>query len=106
MAQDLRDVIGTMTSRSGPVLSAYLSVNANIPENQGRAYLVRQRDAMDDLDVPEDLQEKVRGYLEDETHPGARTLAIFAAEDGLFDVYRLQVDLPESFRWGTPTSPR
>jgi hypothetical protein len=58
---------------------------------------------MDDLDVPEDLQEEVRGHLEEETHPaGARTLAIFAAEDGLFEVYRLQVDLPESFRWGDP----
>ncbi|MDQ3863945.1 MAG: hypothetical protein M3317_10665, partial [Actinomycetota bacterium] len=30
----------------------------------------------------------------------ARTLAIFADEDGLFEIYRLQVDVPESFRWG------
>ena len=101
-AQDLRDVIGTMMGRSGPVLSAYPSVNADIPENQGRAYLVRLRDAMNDLGVPEGLQEEVRSYLEEETHPGARTLALFADEDGLFEVYRLQVDLPESYRWGDP----
>jgi hypothetical protein len=98
--QDLRQAIGTVADRPGPLLSAYLSVNADIPENQGRTYLVRLRDAMNDLGVPERVQERVREYLEDETHPGARTLAIFAAEDGLFEVYRLQVDLPESFRWG------
>ncbi len=101
-AQDLREAIRTIEDRPGPILSAYLSVNANVPENQGRAYLVRLRDAMNDLGVPEGPQERVRDYLEDETHPGARTLAIFAAEDDLFEVYRLQVDLPESFRWGDP----
>ncbi len=103
-AQDLREAIGTITNHAGPLLSAYLSVNADIPENQGRAYLVRLRDAMNDLGVPEELQERVRGFLEDETHPGARTLAVFAAEDGLFEVYRLQIDLPESFRWGDPNA--
>ncbi|MDP9486275.1 MAG: VLRF1 family aeRF1-type release factor, partial [Actinomycetota bacterium] len=40
--------------------------------------------------------------IEGEQHPRARTLAIFAAEDGLFEVYRLPVDLPESARWGDP----
>ncbi len=35
-------------------------------------------------------------------HPAARTLAIYAAEDDLFEVYRLQVEVPESFRWGDP----
>jgi peptide subunit release factor 1 (eRF1) len=84
------------------LFSAYVSVNATIPENQGQAYLVRLRDAMNDEGVPEGLQSTVREYVEAETHPGARTLAIFAAKDGLFEVYRLQVDLPESFRWGDP----
>jgi hypothetical protein len=91
-----------VADRQGPILSAYLSVNADIPENQGRAYLVRLRDAMNAEGVPEELQQQVREYLESETHPGARRLAIFAAEDGLFEVYRLQVDVPESFRWGDP----
>jgi peptide subunit release factor 1 (eRF1) len=101
-AQDLRQTITSVAGRPGPVLSAYLSVNADIPENQGRAYLVRLRDAMKDEDVPEALQRRVREYVEDETHPEARTLAIFAGEDDLFEVYRLQVDVPESFRWGDP----
>jgi hypothetical protein len=101
-AQDLRQTITSVAGRPGPVLSAYLSVNADIPENQRRAYLVRLRDAMNDEGVPEDLQQRVREYLEDETHPEARTLAIFADEDDLFEIYRLQVDVPESFRWGDP----
>src|SRR5215203_2244220 len=103
-AQDLRQAITSVAGRPGPVLSAYLSVNAEIPENQGRAYLVRLRDAMNDEGVPGELQQRVRTYAEDETHPGAtpgaRTLAIFADGDDLFEIYRLQIDVPESFRWG------
>jgi len=101
-AQDIRRAIDTISGHDGPVFSAYVSVNAAIPENQERAYLVRLRDAMNDEGVPEELQTRVREYLEAETHPGARSLALFAAEDGLFEVYRLQVDMPESFRWGDP----
>src|SRR5829696_7955930 len=101
-AQDLRQAITSVAGRSGPVLSAYLSVNAEIPENQRRAYLVRLRDAMNDEGVPDGLQQRIREYTEDETHPRARTLAIFADEDDLFEIYRLQVDVPESFRWGDP----
>jgi hypothetical protein len=101
-AQDLRQAITSMAGRPGPLLSAYLSVNADNQENQRRAYLVRLRDAMNVVGVPEDLQRRVREYTEEETHPGARTLAIFADEDDLFEIYRLQVDVPESFRWGDP----
>jgi peptide subunit release factor 1 (eRF1) len=102
MAQDLRQAIASVTGRPGPLFSAYVSVNAAIPENQERAYLVRLRDAMNDEGVPEELQRRVREYVEAETHPRARTLVLFAAEDGFFEVYRLQVDIPESFRWGDP----
>ncbi len=102
MAQDLRDAIASVADHPGPVFSAYVSVNAAIPENQERSYLVRMRDAMDDLGVPEGLQRRVREYVEAETHPRARTLVLFAAEDGFFEVYRLHVDVPESFRWGDP----
>jgi hypothetical protein len=84
------------------MFSAYVSVNAEIPENQGRAYLVRLKDAMNDEGVPEELQARIREYVESERHHRARSLVLFAAEDGLFEVYRLQVDLPESFRWGDP----
>src|ERR671916_117034 len=104
MAQthELRQAITQMAGRGGPMLSAYVSVNAAIPENQGQAYLVRLRDAMNDEGVPEGLQDRVRGFVENETHPRARSLAIFADEGGLFEVHRLQVDLPETYRWGDP----
>ena len=102
MTQDLRDAIASVADRPGPVFSAYVSVNAAIPENQERAYLVRIRDAMSDLGVPEELRRRIREYVEAETHPRARTLVLFAAEDGLFEVYRLHVNVPESFRWGDP----
>ena len=100
--QELRQAITEMAGRGGPMLSAYVSVNAAIPENQGRAYLVRLREAMDGAGVPEGLQERVRGTVDEETHPGARTLAVFADEDGLLEIHRLQVDVPESVRWGDP----
>jgi hypothetical protein len=102
MAQDLREAITAVADRPGPVFSAYVSVNAAMPENQKRAYLVRMRDAMNDLGVPEEVQSQVREHTEAETHPGARTLVLFAAEDGFLEDYRLHVDLPESFRWGDP----
>ena len=101
-AQDIRQAITSVSGRPGPILSAYLSVNADIPENQRRAYLIRLWDAMNDEGVPEALQQRVRGYLEEEAHPEARTLAIFADENDLLEIHRLQVDVPESFRWGDP----
>ena len=101
-AQDLRQAITSLAGIPGPLLSAFLSVNAEIPENQRRAYLIRLRDAMNDQGVPEGLQHRVREYMEEETHPRARTLAIFADEDDLFEIYRLQFDVPEAFRWGDP----
>lgn len=99
-AQDIRQAVSEISGREGPLFSAYLSVNPAIPENQGQAYLVRLKDAMNDHGVPEDLQNRVRELVEGERHPRARTLAIFADESGLLEVYRLPVDLPESYRWG------
>ncbi len=101
-AEDLNRIMNAVAGREGPIFSAYLSVNAAIPENQGQAYMTRLRDAMNDEGVPEDLQKEIRDRIESETHPRARTLAIFAAPDGTVEVHRLQVDVPESFRWGDP----
>ena len=102
MAQELGQTMTTIAGRTGPIFSGYLSVNADIPENQRRAYLVRLRDAMNEEDVPESLQERVREFVEEEAHPGAKTLAIFMDEDDLFEVHRLHIDMPEAFRWGDP----
>lgn len=101
-AEDLNQVMAAAAGREGPVFSAYLSVDAAVPENQGQTYMTRLRDAMNDEGVPEGLQKEVRETVESETHPRARTLAIFAGESGGVEVHRLQVEIPETFQWGDP----
>ena len=101
-AQDVRRLKERLESYPEPVLSVYLSVNARYPENQGQAYKVRLKDALEEMAVPEEPAERVRESVEEEVHPRARTLVFFAAEGGLFERYGLQVDLPESYHFGEP----
>ena len=101
-AEDIKRLKERLEGHPGPVLSVYLSVNARYPENQGQAYKVRLRDALEEMEVPEELAERVRGAVEDQVHPGARTVVFFAAEDGLFERYDLQLDLLEAHRFGEP----
>src|ERR671915_869551 len=101
-AEDIKRLKERLEGHPGPVLSMYLSVNARYPENQGQAYKVRLRDALEEMEVPEELAERVRGAVEDQVHPGARTVVFFAAEDGLFERYDLQLDLLEAHRFGEP----
>jgi hypothetical protein len=96
-----RQQIRAIANRPQLVLSVYLNVNPAHPENQLRAYLLRLKDALKELGVPRDLAERIRRFTESE-HRDYRTLVIFAAPDGLFGTYRLQVDLPDAFRWGEP----
>src|SRR5215216_3825056 len=96
-----RQQIGAIANRPQLVLSVYLNVNPAHPENQARAYLLRLKDALKELGVPGDLAERTRQFVESE-RIDYRTLAVFAAPDGLFDTYRLQVDLPDAFRWDEP----
>src|SRR5947208_2409401 len=102
-AEDIRRLKERLESHPGPVLSVYLSVNARIPENQGQAYKVRLKDALKEMEeVPEELAGRVRESIEGEVHPHARNGIFFAAEDGLFERYDLQLDLPEAYRFGEP----
>ena len=82
----------------------YLGVNARHPENQGQAYKIRLKDALREMEeLPEDLASQVRESVEGGTPPPhARTLVFFAAPDGFFERYDLQVDLPEAVRFGEP----
>src|ERR687885_22089 len=102
LSQDVRRLKERLEGHPGPVLSVYLSVNARYPENQGQAYKVRLKDALEEMEVPEQLAGLVRESVKEEVHPGARTLVFFAAEDGLFERYGLQVELPEAYRFGEP----
>ena len=101
-AQDVRRIKERLEGHPGPVLSVYLSVNARYPENQRQAYKVRLKDALGEMEVPEEIGGRVQDEVEEIYRPGARTLVFFAAEDGLFERYELQVDLPETFGYGEP----
>jgi len=84
-----------------PLLSVYLSVNPAHPENRAKAYVLRLKDALKEVGAPGELSARVLRYVDTE-QPRARTLALFASPDGVFDAYRLRVDLPERIRWGEP----
>lgn len=102
-AEDIKRLKERLEGHPGPVLSVYLSVNARIPENQGQAYKVRLKDALRELEeVPEELAGRIRESVEGQVHQHARTLVFFAAGDGLFERYELQLDLPEAYRFGKP----
>jgi peptide subunit release factor 1 (eRF1) len=85
----IREALGTTQE---PLLSLYLDVNPAKPENAGRAYALRAKDAMKALGVPEDLQERVLEVLKNQVLQ-AKT-AVFFAGKGLFETLLLQVELP------------
>ena len=91
-----------LEGHEGPVLSVYLSVNPRYNENQGQAYKVRLKNALGQMeDLPQGVADSVREQVEGGTPPPrARTLVFFAAGDGFFERYDLQVDLQEVYRFG------
>ncbi len=101
-AETVKRLRERLEGHEGPVLSVYLSVNPRYNENQGQAYKVRLKNALQEMeDLPEELAGPVREQVEGETPPPrARTLVFFAAGDGFFERYDLQVDLPEVYRFG------
>jgi len=101
-APDVQRLRDRLSDHPEPMLSVYLSVNARYPENQGEAYKVRLKDALGNVEAPEGLAAQIRDSVDDQTRPRARTLVFFAAEDGLFERYELQVDVPEAVRFGEP----
>ena len=102
-SEDIKRIKERLEGHPGPVLSVYLSVNARIPENQGQAYKVRLKDALREMEeLPEEISGRVWESVEGAVRQHARTLVFFAAEDGLFERYDLQLDLPEAYRFGEP----
>jgi len=102
-SEDIKRIKERLEGHPGPVLSVYLSVNARIPENQGQAYKVRLKDALREMEeLPEEISGRVWESVERAVRQHARTLVFFAAEDGLFERYDLQLDLPEAYRFGEP----
>ncbi|RDI95408.1 hypothetical protein DV704_07525 [Meiothermus sp. QL-1] len=95
--------IGHIRTLAPPLLSLYLSVNPARPENQGRAYLLRAREAMEATGAPPEVRQRVLAALEEP--PRAKTRALFATADRL-EAYDLQVELPllegVEAHWGEP----
>ncbi len=100
--EEIRGIRERLEGHPGPMLSAYLSVNARFAENQGQAYKVRLKGALEELDVPDEVGRRVLDTLEDQVRPRARTIVFFADDEGLFERLNLQVDVPEAFRYGEP----
>jgi hypothetical protein len=105
---DRQFVKETIAPHSSPLLSVYVDVDPGKADNARRAWLVRVRNTVKGLRVPDGIAEKVIQALEFE-RPEARTYVLFAAQD-LLRIYKLQVDLPVvdlghgrvEGRWGEP----
>jgi hypothetical protein len=89
---DIQFVKETIAPHSSPLLSVYVDVDPGKADNARRAWLVRVRNTVKGLRVPDGIAEKVIQALEFE-RPEARTYVLFAAQD-LLRIYKLQVDLP------------
>lgn len=99
--ESIRRLKDRISEYPGPVLSAYVNANPAHPENQGKAYVTRLKTALKECGAPEDLAGRALELFREEP-PHARTIVLFAAPDGLFEAYRLNLDLPEDVRWGEP----
>lgn len=100
--EEIRGIRERLEGHPGPILSAYLSVNARFGENQGEAYKVRLKDALEELEAPDGVRDPVQDSFADQTRPRARMVVFFADEEGFFERLHLQVDVPEAFRYGEP----
>jgi Hypothetical protein len=90
--EEVRRIKESLKNLKTPALSLYLDINPAKPDNAGRAYALRAKDAMKALAVPEALAEKVLGLLQHEVIQ-AKTLALFADQERL-ELFPLQVELP------------
>lgn len=90
--------------RVAPILSLYLDINPANPDNAGKAYVLRAREALKTLEVPPEVGARVLERLQHDS-PQARSRVIFGTK-GWLEVYDLQVELPlfrgVEARWGEP----
>jgi len=90
--EEVRRIKESLKGLKTPALSLYLDINPAKPDNAGRAYALRAKDAMKALAVPEALAAKVLEPLRHEVIQ-AKTLALFADQERL-ELFPLQVELP------------
>jgi peptide subunit release factor 1 (eRF1) len=90
--EEVRRIKESLKDLKTPALSLYLDINPAKPDNAGKAYALRAKDAMKALAVPEALAGKVLELLQHEVIQ-AKTLALFADQERL-ELFPLQVELP------------
>ena len=102
------DLMARMEQISSPVLSLFLDVDPSRPENVGKAWLLRAKEAMRGQGVPGEVRDGVMDKLS-QYPPLGRTRIVFAAE-GLWELLDIQPELPFGpaqptgavVRWGSP----
>ena len=105
---DIDYVKRVLVPHAAPMLSLYADTNPGNPENAGRAWLRRIKDALKEIPLPRDLPKQIIEKLTDVRIEG-RSCALFAADD-LLEIYKIQLDLPlvdlrhgrVDVRWGDP----
>jgi len=90
--EEIRRIKEVIAPYNMPMLSVYVNVDPSEPENGNKAYLIRAKNALKDLDVPDKLSKKIFDSLEYKT-PQLKTRAIFVSQD-IFESFDFQVDLP------------
>jgi hypothetical protein len=106
---DVRFVHERIAPYAAPVLSLYADVNPGRPENARRAWVIRVKNALRELELPDEVRARVVVALEEQVILDARTLVLFASRD-LFRRYDLHCELPVvdlahgrvEARWGEP----
>lgn len=101
--ENIRRIQEAIAAHPAPVLSLYVDINPANPDNSGKAYLIRAKEAARALEVPGKVLEQALGAME--RLPEGRLRAVFAGEDWL-EAYDLQTELPlpggVEARWGEP----
>ena len=101
--ENIRRIQEAIAAHPAPMLSLYVDINPANPDNSGKAYLIRAKEAARALEVPGKVLEQALGAME--RLPEGRLPAVFAGEDWL-EAYDLQTELPlpggVEARWGEP----
>jgi hypothetical protein len=85
---DIDYVKRVLVPHAAPMLSLYADINPGNPENAGRAWLRRIKDALKEIPLPRDLPKQIIEKLTNVRVEG-RTCALYAADD-LLEIYRFK----------------
>ena len=88
--EDLEKLKKRVEGFEEPVLSVYLNTNPADPENRNKAYVIRLKDALKELEASKKLAEAVLQHVEGRQRL-SRTLVLFASQQDGMETLLLQV---------------